>query len=166
MATTFYNISRDAVITDLIVEKGIIAPSVSSSMKVSGSSMILNAGYQIIETGSYSRKITMTPYGLITARFFIESGSIPVPPTPVNDILYDLTGSAFLSGSYDTFEAYSIGGEPANGGFGWVGPWVLSSRTRSPIAEDFISDYTMDTNVSESNGGLGWSGPWNVIEGN
>ena len=165
MATVFYNISRDAVITDLIVEKGVIATSVSSSMKISGSSMILNAGYQIIETGSYSKKITMTPYGLITARFFIESGSIPIPPPPITDFLYDLTGSAFISGSYDTFEAYSIGSEPSNNGFGWSGPWMFTLRTRSPIAEEFITDYMMNTNVSESNGGLGWNGPWNVIEG-
>jgi hypothetical protein len=88
-----------------------------------------------------------------------------VPPSPVTDILYDESGAAYTSGSYDTFEGYSSGSTPTSLGYGWVGNWTFDVLlARSIMAEDFL-EYPVGTNISGSSGGSGWATGWNVIQG-
>jgi hypothetical protein len=110
-------------------------------------------------------KIALTTDGNLYARYFIELGQ---PEAPVDEYLYDMAGSVYLSGSYDTFQAYSVDTAPSNKGFGWDGPWeFVPVYNLGTIADEHFSsnDYITGTEVSASDGGMGWQGAWNVIEG-
>ena len=94
------------------------------------------------------------------------ANSLMVTIAGINDTLVDLSGSAYTSGSYDTFEAYLSGSTPGNSGYGWNGPWQFDvNLARSVFAEDFLTAYSVGTVLSGSNGGSGWADAWNVIEG-
>jgi hypothetical protein len=95
---------------------------------------------------------------------FTNTASITIP----SDFLYDLTGSLYISGPYDTFESYTSGSVPANGGYGWSGSWQ-SVTLGAPgfilvVAEDNLTDsgYTSGSVLSGLDGGNGWGGPWSA----
>jgi hypothetical protein len=99
------------------------------------------------------------------------SSSFPIPPI-INDYLYDMSGSVYLSGSYDRFISYDDGTCPGNAGYGWNGPWVCQPRiTYKLMSADVLLEYSSSfiyeegTSVSGSDYGYGWETPWNVIEG-
>jgi len=86
-------------------------------------------------------------------------------------ILYDTSGSAYESGSYDIFIEYDDGTCPGDGGYGWSGPWVCEEA----ITKEFDSDvflsysssfiYASGSEVSGSDTGYGWATPWKVYVG-
>lgn len=87
-----------------------------------------------------------------------------------NTILYDLSGSAYSSGSYDIFVDYTDGDCPGNSGYGWNGPWTCVTKSvRRLIAKDILLEdsgtfaYPSGSDISGSDYGYGWSGSWNTF---
>lgn len=75
--------------------------------------------------------------------------------------LFDPSGSLYISGPYDTFEAYSLASTPSNGPFGWDGGWASSSfGFLSVTAEDSVESYSSGSDIAGLNGGSGWAGAW------
>jgi hypothetical protein len=84
--------------------------------------------------------------------------------TAGTDALVDSSGSNYVLGPYDTFEAYSIGTAPTNAGFGWSGNWQTMSIQAGDFVpviamDDFLS-YTSGSNIATGSGGMGWSANW------
>jgi len=108
------------------------------------------------------------PFMANAIRIHITTSAVVV----IDDALYNMSGSVYYSGSYDTFKAYPDGTIPANSGYGWAGPWRCETRvSRRLLCADVLLDYSSSfiyaagTTVSGSDTGYGWDGAWNVIEG-
>jgi len=87
----------------------------------------------------------------------VETGSAPV----IDDSLIDLSGSTYVGGPYDTFQAYTSGSDPANRGYGWESAWQIRIPTSNEdfpliIAVDDFSFYGSGSNPVGTFGGWGW----------
>ena len=88
------------------------------------------------------------------------------PVVPVDEYLYNESGSIYTLGPYDTFEAYDSGSAPSSRGFGWNENWKIQKRYDfSVVGVDFMGDYISGSLVSGSDGNdAGWSGSYNVFD--
>jgi hypothetical protein len=143
--------------------------NLSDNAKFTGSNtniLYINS-VQYEDTGSGYRVIIVSGIGgTVTSNY----GYLYV----VDPYLYDLTGSAFTLGQYDTFAEYPAETDPTNKGIGWPAgsKWEMTPRVSKVIVADdvffkynTIFSYTPGSAVSGSDTGYGWSGSWNVIEG-
>ena len=176
MSTLNYNVVQDALIVDSYIEHGVSASmSYKMLMTTSSNVMTLSLSNYLIEDGNLTNTMILSPSGILTTRYLIEisttSSIPPVPPVVIDENIYDLSGSVWNIGAYDSFLGYEPGSVPINKGYGFNGPWNISTRntrrliTSDVLFEDGTGSYTLGVNISGSNTGKGWADVWNVIEG-
>ena len=146
--------------TGYVLERSTNSGSTYSVLAYPGTNVLTYNDFEVVVNNMYWYRVYS--FNTFGNSDYSNTCSILIP----SDFLYDLTGSLYISGPYDTFESYTSGSVPTNGGFGWSGSWV--SRTLGApgfiyvVAEDNLtgSGYTSGSFLNGLNGGDGWGGPW------
>jgi len=116
--------------------------------------------YGLEQTSSYSYRVAA--YNVFGSSSYSNTASITTPES-ASGMLYFPDGTSYLLGPYDTFQEYSVGSVPTNGGFGWESNWdirtVGAPEMTTIIAIDDMSSYTSGSTVAGSGStGEGWGG--------